>query len=65
MNMTGATQPDPPRDPDLINAEIALRRAALRAREQARRTGTAVVYCEDGMIKVETPPASDARTAQK
>lgn len=65
MNMTGATQPDPPRDPDLINAEVALRRAALRAREQARRTGTAVAYCEDGMIKIEMPPASDARTAQK
>lgn len=38
------------RDPDLVNSEIALRRAAKRAREQAQRsTGYVVVY-RDGKI---------------
>lgn len=38
------------RDPDLMNSEVALHRAARRAREQARRsTGYVVVY-RDGKI---------------
>lgn len=43
------------RDPDLVHAEIALQRAALRAREKARQTGTRVAYYEDGVIKVDSP----------
>jgi len=31
------------RDPDLVNAELAMRRAAIKARDVARLTGTAVV----------------------
>lgn len=38
------------RDPDLVNSEAALRRAAQRAREQARRSPGYVVVCRDGKI---------------
>lgn len=50
-------QPSPPakRDPDLINAEIALHRAAQRARDKARLHGVAVVYIRDGQIIKEYP----------
>lgn len=41
----------PKRDPDLVNAEIALKRAAKKAREEARRIGVSVVVLEDGEIK--------------
>ncbi len=41
------------RDPDLVNAEIAIKRAAKRAREFARRTGTSVVIYENGVIREE------------
>ena len=41
------------RDPDLVNAEIALKRAAQRAREIARKAGTSVVIYENGTIKEE------------
>lgn len=55
--MTDLQVPAPPRerDPDLINAEIALHRSALRAREKAWRQGVPVVYSEDGVIKYEYP----------
>lgn len=43
------------RDPDLVNAEIALKRAARRVRERARRTGTALAYIQDGRLKIERP----------
>lgn len=52
------TEPSPtptPRDPDLANAEIALKRAALQVRERARRTGTALAYVVDGRLKIEHP----------
>ena len=39
------------RDPDLADAEIALKRAARKVREIARRTGTAVVIMENGVIR--------------
>ena len=40
----------PERDPDLVNSETALRRVAMRAREQAlHSTGYVVVY-RDGKI---------------
>ena len=38
------------RDPDLVNSEAALRRAAKRAREHARRTAGYVVIYRDGKI---------------
>ncbi len=44
------TQSDQQRDPDLINAEIALKRAANKARELARKAGTPIVIFEDGKI---------------
>jgi len=48
------------RDPDLANAEIALRRAASKAREIARKTGTSVVYSVDGKIVKENPAIQDS-----
>ena len=41
------------RDPDLVNAEIALKRAARKAREIARKSGTSVVILKDGEIREE------------
>ena len=41
------------RDPDLVNAEIALKRAAGKAREIARKAGTSVVIFKDGEIREE------------
>ena len=41
------------RDPDLANAEIALKRAAQKAREKARETGVPVVIMKDGKIMEE------------
>ncbi len=41
------------RDPGLVNAEIALKRAAHKAREIARKAGTSVVILKDEEIKEE------------
>jgi hypothetical protein len=41
------------RDPDLVNSEAALRRAASRAREQARLSAGYVVVYRDGKIVEE------------
>jgi len=43
------------RDPDIASAEIALRRAALRARERARRAGLKVPVYRNGQIVEEWP----------
>ncbi|MBL1277624.1 MAG: hypothetical protein COB30_016200 [Ectothiorhodospiraceae bacterium] len=43
------------RDPDLINAEVAMKRAAIKAREIAGKTGTAVVTSENKVIREEYP----------
>ncbi len=43
------------RDADLVNAEVAMKRAATKAREIARKTGTAVVTLEDDAIREEYP----------
>jgi hypothetical protein len=40
----------PVRDPDLVGSEAALRRAAQRAREQARRSAGYVVVYREGKI---------------
>lgn len=44
-------------DPDLRNSLAAMERAALRAREIARQTGTGLVVVEDGLVK--TIPADE------
>ncbi len=43
------------RDSDIANAEIALRRAALKARERARRAGLKVPVYRNGQIVAEWP----------
>ena len=41
--------------PDLRGVEAALLRAAQRARERSRMTGTRLVFSEDGVLKFVTP----------
>lgn len=41
------------RDPDLINAEVALKRAAQKARQRAGQEGIGVVVMQDGKIVEE------------
>lgn len=50
-NHTRVPQHSQSRDPDLVNAEIALKRAAIRACEQAKKNGTAIVISENGVVK--------------
>jgi hypothetical protein len=50
MSNVGKEAREPGRDPDLVNSEAALRRAAQRARELARRTAGYVVVYRDGKI---------------
>ncbi len=53
-------------DPDMENATAALIRAAERAREIARQTGTAVIYIKDGKLVREIPkPSSVKRNRSK
>ncbi len=47
------------RDPDFINAEIALKRAALKARQVARQAGVGVIVLQDGKIMEELPDQGD------
>ena len=51
----GVTEKKQERDPDLINAEIALKRAALRARRRAVQAGIGVIVVKDGRIMEERP----------
>lgn len=41
------------RDPDFIQAEIAMQRAAQKAREKARRVGSGVAILKEGKIVEE------------
>ncbi len=43
------------RDPDLANAEAAMKRAAIKAREIAKKTGTAIVILDNNVIREEHP----------
>ncbi|OQK15559.1 hypothetical protein AU255_15135 [Methyloprofundus sedimenti] len=43
------------RDPDLINAEVAIKRAAIKGRKLAEMSGTAVVTMKNGVINEEYP----------
>jgi len=42
-----------PRDPDFVGAEVAMRRAAKRARRRAAETTGSVVVFKDGKIVQE------------
>ncbi len=42
-----------PRDPDLVGAEVAMRRAARRARRRAAETTGSVAVFKDGKIVQE------------
>jgi hypothetical protein len=55
------------RDPDLRHSAAALRRAALRARELAQRTGTALVVMREGKLEwlQPGPPAATPLQAQQ
>ncbi len=48
-----------PRDPDMENAGIALRRAARKVREEARAKGGYVVVFRDGQVIYERPSEED------
>ena len=43
------------RDPDFINAEIVLKRAAKQARLRAIQAGVGVIVLQDGRIMEERP----------
>jgi len=43
------------RDPDFVNAEIALKRAARKARLRAFQAGVGVIVIRDGRITEERP----------
>ncbi len=43
------------RDPDFVNAEIALKRAAQKARLRALQAGLGVIVIQDGRIIEERP----------
>jgi hypothetical protein len=47
------------RDPDLISAEIALNRAAVKARRRAKQAGLGVVIVKEGRIVEEQADNSD------
>lgn len=47
------------RDPDFINAEIALKRAARKARQRAQQAGVGVIVLQDGKIMEERPDQGD------
>ena len=46
-------------DPDIRLAETALRRAALKARERARRFGHGIIIYENGKIVEKHPDKND------
>jgi hypothetical protein len=50
-----AIKPGSSKGPDLLGVEAALLRAAQRARERARMTGTRLVFSEDGVLKFVAP----------
>lgn len=50
-----STDGEKKRDPDFINAEIALKRAARKARQRALQAGIGVIVLQDGQITEERP----------
>lgn len=51
---------DSAKDPDLLFSHRAMLRAALKARETAAQTGTAIVVTEQGVMKVVHPKVEKA-----
>lgn len=53
-------------DPDMANAEAALRRAAIRARERAKRAGLKIPVYRNGQVVEEWPDevGSDTKPEQ-
>jgi len=49
------------RDPDVMNAEIALRRAARKARQRALQAGVGVIVLKGGQIMEERPDQGDRK----
>jgi tRNA(Arg) A34 adenosine deaminase TadA len=49
----GSSQKPKKRDPDLVAAEIAIKRAAAKARQKAKQVGTGVVVWKDGSVVQE------------
>lgn len=47
---TGSSEIGKTRDPDFVKAEVAMQRAAQKAREKAKLTGAGVVVLKDGGI---------------
>jgi hypothetical protein len=47
------------RDPDFINAEIALKRAARKAGQRALQAGVGVIVLRGGQITEERPDRED------
>ncbi len=47
------------RDPDFINAEIALKRAARKARQRALQAGVGIIVLQDNRIVEEIPDHGD------
>lgn len=43
------------RDPDLIHAEVAIKRAAIKARELAQKSGTAIITIKNGKLHEDYP----------
>ncbi len=54
-----------PSDKDLRASADALRRAALRARELARQTGTGIAVDHQGTVAVMSPDELDQRDANE
>lgn len=55
---TGMNSMEKTRDPDMVKAEIAMQRAAQKARENARRAGAGVVVLKEEKIVEERPEPS-------
>jgi len=53
------------RDPDFINAEIALKRAARKARQRAAQAGVGVIVVQDGRIIEEQPDRPICENSEK
>lgn len=59
IKKTNITNQIKERDPDFVNAEIALKRAAKRARQRARQAGIGVIVMQDGKIMEEQTDHAD------
>lgn len=60
MSETAEKKPRRLNDPDFRNAEIAMLRAAKKARERAKRFGHGVMIYENGEI-IEEQPEADSK----